>query len=482
MLTINHNDAAAVLNKNSLNTTSVLSKTIERLSSGMRINSAKDDAAGQAIANRMTANINADSAVARGLDDAISYAQTAESSLGSVSNLLIRAKSLSIQAATGTLSTADRISVNGEYQQILAGINEIANQTEIFGQYPLATSKPDLPPALLGNVQPINTRFPEAGKSYSFTSGVVPLAYIPAGATNIVISLDSLAQDDDVQLFTRDGRHLAGTPINGSDPDFTWVSKGITDNATATAKLLVPANGFAAGASYNDTDLIDGGPAWASAGSALSYNGMNITYSGDGDRYEDSTNGDFNNGRIASNSLERLTLDNVQEDLIVVVVGNGSFNSTLTWGLLPEPTVVPATPPKQSRPMEVITSANFGQPVQSDSIPATPSDTKTLGLNNTTLLSEGDIAISMNALDKALEKVSQYRGTYGAKINRYESNKAVLNQHGTDMQSARSRIQDADYAQEASELARTQILQQGQTAVAKLANQSPERVLALLRG
>jgi flagellin len=165
-----------------------------------------------------------------------------------------------------------------------------------------------------------------------------------------------------------------------------------------------------------------------------------------------------------------------------VVVGNGSFNSTLTWGLLPEPTVVPASPPKQSRPMEVITSANFGQPVQSDSIPATPSDTKTLGLNNTTLLSEGDIAISMTALDKALEKVSQYRGTYGAKINRYESNKAVLNQHGTDTQSARSRIQDADYAQEASELARTQILQQGQTAVAKLANQSPELVLALLRG
>lgn len=481
MLTINHNDAAAVSNKNSLNTTSVLSKTIERLSSGMRINNAKDDAAGQAIANRMTASINADSAVARGLNDAISYAQTAESSLGSVSDLLIRAKSLSIQAANGTLSSADRISINGEYQQILAGINQIANQTEIFGQYPLTTSKPDLPPVLLGNVQPINTRFPEAGKNYSFTSGVVPLAYIPAGATNIVISLDSLAQDDDVQLFTRDGRHLAGTPINGSEPDFTWVSKGITDNATATTKLLVPANGFAAGASYNDTDLIDGGPVWASAGSALNYNGMNITYSGDGDRYEDSTNGDVNNGKIASNSLERLAIDNVQEDLIVVVVGNGSFNSNLTWGVLPEPTMVPAIPPKQSRPMEVITSADFGQPVQSDSIPATPSDTKTLGLNNTTLLSEGDIAISMNALDKALEKVSQYRGIYGAKINRYESNKAVLNQHGMDMQSARSRIQDADYAQEASQLARTQILQQGQTAVAKLANQSPERVLALLR-
>jgi len=483
MLTINHNEFAALTGKSMSNSSSVLGQVIERLSSGSRINSAKDDAAGQAIANRMTANVKADGVVSRGLNDAMSYAQTAEGSLGTVSDMLIRAKSLAIQAANGTLSDADRASVNTEYQQILAGITDISEQTEIFGQFPLATDDPDLPPALLGKVQPIKNRFPTAGQSYSFTSGVVPLAYIPVGATHITISIDSLAQDDDLQLFTRDGKHLAGTPINGSDPDFTWVSKGITDDASATASLLTSANGFASGAAYDDAQLLQGGASWALSGSAsMSYNGMNISYSGDGDRYEESATGDYNNGAIKSNPLERISLDKVTEDLIVVVVGNGSFTSQLTWGVLPEPTTTPAVPPKQSRPFDVVTSADFGQQLQTDTLEPTPTDLKTLGLKNTTLLTSADISVTMNALDAALNKVSAYRSHYGAKINRYESNKAVLAQQSIDTQSARSRIQDADYAQEASRLAQAQILQQGQNAVMKIANQTPDMVLALLRG
>jgi flagellin len=133
MLTINHNETAAITNKTRYSTDSVLGRTVERLSSGMRINSAKDDAAGQAIANRMTANINADAVVARGLNDAISYSQTASGGLGSIVDLLIQARTLSVQAANGTLSDADRQSINGQYQQIMAGINEVADHTEIFG-------------------------------------------------------------------------------------------------------------------------------------------------------------------------------------------------------------------------------------------------------------------------------------------------------------------------------------------------------------
>ncbi|PEI06272.1 flagellin [Pantoea agglomerans] len=481
MLTINSNETAAMTNKLRYGTDSVLGRTVERLSSGMRINSAKDDAAGQAIANRMTANVNADAVVARGLSDAISYSQTASGGLGTIVDLLIQARTLSVQAANGTLSDADRQSVNGSYQQILAGINEVADHTEIFGRYPLATDNPDLPPAKLGNVDPINVKFPVPGKSYSFTSGVIPLAYIPAGSTSISITIDSLGQDDDLQLFTRDGKHLAGTPLDGSAPDYTWTSKGIPDAATADSRLLTSKNGFTTGAAYDSSQLLEGGPSWALAGSnSSSYNGMNITYSGDGDRYEDVASGDFNNGTNTGTRLERISLDTVSEDLIVVVVGNGSFTGSLTWGILPEPRAVTATPPHESRPLEVITSADYGQPVQSDSIPVTPSDTKTLGLNNTTLLTSGDISTTMKALDKALEKISGYQSLYGAKINRYESNRNVLSQQGVDTSAARSRIQDADYAEEAIQLARSQIIQQGQTAVSKMANKTPEMILQLL--
>ncbi len=311
---------------------------------------------------------------------------------------------------------------------------------------------------------------------------MIPLAYIPAGATNITISIDSLGQDDDLQLFTRDGKHLVGTPINGSDPDFTWVSKGITDDATATASLLTSANGFDSGAAYDDSQLLQGGASWALSGSAsMSYNGMNIRYSGDGDRYEDTATGDYNNGTIKSNPLERISLDEVTEDLIVVVVGNGSFTSQLTWGDLPEPVTQPAVPPIKSQHFDVVTSADFGQQMQFDTLKSTPADLKTLGLKNTTLLTSADISVTTKALDAALEKVSAYRSYYGAKINRYESNRTVLAQQSVDTQSARSRIQDADYAQEASRLAQAQILQQGQNAVMKIANQTSDMVLALLR-
>ncbi|HAT00469.1 MAG TPA: hypothetical protein DCS68_09945, partial [Pantoea agglomerans] len=102
MLTINHNETAAITNKTRYSTDSVLGRTVERLSSGMRINSAKDDAAGQAIANRMTANINAGAEVARGLNDAISYSTNARGRLCTIVNISLHAATPSGQDGHAT--------------------------------------------------------------------------------------------------------------------------------------------------------------------------------------------------------------------------------------------------------------------------------------------------------------------------------------------------------------------------------------------
>lgn len=482
MQSINYNGIAGLSLKARPGTSSILQQSIERLASGLRINGAKDDAAGLAIANRMGANINADSVVSRGLDDAISLAQTAESSLGSISSMLIRAKGLAIQSVNDSLSESDRASIQNEFASILAGINTISEGTEIFGLYPLATDSPELQPALLGNVAPVSTKFPVASKDYSFSSGIVPLAYIPAGSTNIAITINSLGADDDIQLFTRDGKHLAGTPINGSDPDFTWVSKGISDSASANTNLLTDANGFKSDAAYDDSMLISGGAAWNINGSeSVSYKGMNIAYSGDGDRYEDSTNGGFNDGSNGSNLLERVTIDNVKEDLLVVVVGNGAFTANMTWGNLETPTEQPATPPKKSIPYQVVTSANFGDKIETTTLDTTPADTKTLGINDARLDTVQSARSAMGALDNALAKVDGYRSQYGAAINRFESSKSVLAQQKIATQSAQSRIQDADYALETSIMLKAQILQESQNAVLKIANQAPQNLLSLLR-
>nr|WP_318380701.1 flagellin [uncultured Enterobacter sp.] len=482
MQALNYNAIAGLNLVARQNTTSLLSQSIARLSSGLRINSAMDDAAGLAIANRMRSNINADSVISRGLDDATSLAQTAEGSLSTIAGLLIRAKSLAIQSVNDTLAESDRASIQNEYASILAGINDLSEQTEIFGKYPLATANPELPPALIGDIAPISSKFPVAGTNYTFSSGVVPLAYLPAGSTNITLTIDSLGLDDDIQLFTRDGKHLAGTPFTGPDPDYTWKSRGITDAAKAGSKLLTAANGFQSGATYDDSQLIEGGAAWNLNGSeTLNYNGMTISYSGDGDRYEDRGIGAYNDGANGSNRLERLKIDNVSEDLIVVIVGSGSFTSNLTWGALPAPTITPATPPKKSGPIEVITSANFGDDIQAMTMTATPADTKTLGIRDTSLSSEQASRSAMGALDSALEKVSGYRAQYGAWMNRFDSAKSVLSQQTLSTRTAQSRIMDADYALETSKQIKAQILQESQNAVLKIANQLPENLLTLLR-
>ncbi|WP_342320926.1 flagellin [Kosakonia sp. BYX6] len=480
MQAINYNEMTGLNLTVRKTTESTLQESIERLSSGLRINGAKDDAAGQAIANRMRSNINADTVVSRGLDDAISMAQTADGSLNTIGELLIRAKGLAIQSGNSTLSDSDRQSIQDEYQSILNNIQSISETTEIFGSYPLATDSPELPPELIGNVPPLNVKFPVQGTNYSFSSGIVSLAYIPAGSKNITITIDSLGLDDDIQLFTRDGKHLAGTPINGTDPDYTWSSRGITDSAKATSRVLSEANGFENGATYDDSQLIEGGASWALDGSeTLDYNGMNISYSGDGDRYEPGAA--FNDGSNGSNRIERLKIDNVTEDLVVMVVGSGSFTSNLTWGDLPEPTITPTVLPKQSRPWEVVTSASFGDDVESLTMQTTPADLKSLGLTNTDLLSMPTASNAMGVLDRALDKVSSYRAQYGAFINRFESTKSVLAQQNVATQAAKSRIEDADYAMETSKMAKAQILQQGQDAVLKVANQSAENILSLLR-
>lgn len=480
MQTINHNGMTGLNLSVRQKTAATLQESIARLSSGLRINGAKDDAAGQAIANRMHANVNSDTVISRGLDDAISMAQTAEGSLSTVSELLIRAKSLAIQSGNSTLSESDRESIQNEYQEILDNIQSISENTAIFDRYPLATDDPDLPPELIGNVPPLDVKFPVQGTDYTFSSGIVSLAYIPAGAKDITLTIDSLGLDDDIQLFTRDGKHLAGTPINGDDPDYTWKSRGITDSAKATSRVLTEANGFESGATYDDSQLIEGGAAWTLNGSAtLTYNGMTIRYSGDGDRYEPGNA--FNDGSNGSNRLERIKIDNVTEDLVVMIVGSGSFTSNLTWGTLPEPKITPAEPPRQSYPWEVVTSANFAEEVGAVTMPTTPADLKSLGLTNTDLRSMATASNTMEVLDNALDNVSDYRSQYGAFINRFTSTKSVLAQQSVATQAAKSRIEDADYALETSRLVKAQILQQGQDVVFGVANQSAENILSLLR-
>ncbi|MBV2180180.1 MAG: flagellin FliC [Castellaniella sp.] len=134
MAVINTNYLALVSQNNLLKSQNSLGSAIQRLSSGLRINSAKDDAAGQAIANRFTSNINGLTQAARNANDGISIAQTTEGSLNEINNNLQRVRQLAVQAYNGTNSQADLDSINAEIKQRMAEIDRVASQTQFNGK------------------------------------------------------------------------------------------------------------------------------------------------------------------------------------------------------------------------------------------------------------------------------------------------------------------------------------------------------------
>ena len=95
------------------------------------------------------------------------------------------------------------------------------------------------------------------GGTKTLDSGLQPIAFIPVGAKNVKISISDFGLDDDIQLFTQDGKHLIGTPVDGANPDKTWIFNGITSAEELASKVFKPSNGFVEGTSYNSDDLLN---------------------------------------------------------------------------------------------------------------------------------------------------------------------------------------------------------------------------------
>lgn len=133
MTVINTNTAAAVTANALTKNERAMSQAMERLSTGQRINSASDDAAGLAIASRMTSQVNGLNMAVRNANDAISLVQTADGALSEVTNMLQRMRELAVQAASGTMSTTDQAALSTEFEALTLGIDAIADNTQWNG-------------------------------------------------------------------------------------------------------------------------------------------------------------------------------------------------------------------------------------------------------------------------------------------------------------------------------------------------------------
>ena len=133
-MNINTNVASLNAQRNTATNSMSLSTSLQRLSSGLRINSAKDDAAGLAIADRMNAQIRGINVAIRNANDGISLAQTAEGALATVTDVLQRMRELAVQAQNGSNGTSDRVNLNTEYTELNNEITRIADQTKFNGK------------------------------------------------------------------------------------------------------------------------------------------------------------------------------------------------------------------------------------------------------------------------------------------------------------------------------------------------------------
>ncbi len=376
--TINTNIASLNAQRNLNSSQSVLNTSLQRLSSGLRINSAKDDAAGLAISERMTAQIRGLNQAGRNASDGISLAQTAEGALTEVTNMLQRIRELAVQSRNATNSTNDRAALDTEAQQLRSEINRIASQTQFNG------------------VNLLDGSF--ANQAFQVGAN--------AGQT---ITVSDIVNANDTALGTYSAASVTGAAATA----FTAITAGdLTINTVSVGAVALDTSATERAAGIRDA-----------INSVADQTGV----------------------YARNDTATTVTLVSTTGNIVVAFAGASA--TTATTGLTAATTTA-------------TTATGFG----------------TLDVSTT---AGADTAITQ--MDAALDAVNTARATLGAIQSRFESVVASIQTTSENLSSARSRIQDADFAMETAALTRAQVLQQAGVAMLAQANAVPQNVLALLR-
>lgn len=503
---------AMIINTNimSLNTQRSLSQSngsiataMERLSTGLRINSAKDDAAGLGIVDRMTSQIRGLNQAVRNAGDAISLSQTAEGAMSESSNILQRMRELAIQSANDSNSSADRANLQKEVAQLQAELNRIADTTTFNGKKLLDGSFTAQKFQVGSNAnETISVGITASRATDLGANQFVAVANIGADVAGSATLADLDTALETVTINGPDGQKDITYALTDSAKQFVDKvnaesgTTGVTASATTTATLTLDAanNGTTFSiklGSYNDasqtigsavtisqaitdnTDLTD----LAAAINAESANtGVTAELSsGNGtitltqaDGYNIGVSGITNNDASLDATLATLgyTLDTGAattvfgdtagdvSDEAVMLGGQVTFSGTGAFGV-------------ESSGTNVLGAASGSSSLSA--VSAIDISTQT-GSNS-----------ALDVLDQALRTVSDSRADLGAIQNRLESTIANLTNVSENVSAARSRVQDADFAAETAALTRAQILQQAGVAMLAQANAQPQTVLSLLQ-
>lgn len=508
---INTNYASLQAQYNLTQSQSGLNTSIQRLSSGLRINSAADDAAGLAISDRMTAQINGLNQAGRNANDGISLVQTADGALSSIANDLQRMRQLAVQSATGTLSSADRQSINQESQNLLSEINRVSSTTNFNGvnlldgtfsnvNFQVGASTGQTVGMTLnaastatlgayqfsGSVVTGGATGTTATTANGFTgSNSIKITNANTGTAGVAIGASASTNPSTNALagFSAESAYAKAAAINAQS-SLTGVSAAASTKVTGDANTNDPANsivsgdiyinGYAVGSALGNASAVTQGSNIATAINAISaQTGVTAT-------------ADTSDGHLTLKAADG-------RDINVSTTANGSSYSGLNVGSTMRASA--ATAPA----LGTDTNQTIGSLTLSSSVSFAVSDTGSgttgltaaglattqqsfSGLSALDLTSQDNASSALTTLDAAIQQIDTQRGNLGAIQNRFQLTVNNLSQGSINLQTSRSRIQDTDFAAQTAALSQSQILQQAGTAMLTQANTLPNSVLALLKG
>ena len=422
-----------------------LATSLERLSTGLRINSAKDDAAGLAISERFTTQIRGLNQAVRNANDGISFSQVAEGALGTIGDALQRIRELSIQAINDTNSATDRQALNNEVSQLIAEVNRVASSTQFNGQNILDGSLSSLTFQVGANqnqtikVDGVDSRTSQLGAALD-TGDSIDTAAITFPLTDVQINGFS------VDLTNTESLGDVLNAINTALPD-TGVQ---AIRATSTEATLA----------YDPTNA-----------DTININGVDIATGA---------------GEAIADVVAKINDRSAQTGVTAVVDGTDIVFTNAEAG-----SIAISSTDSINGGTDVAFEAGFTLATDvGKTITVAGTDAAALGIDGIAAadntLAAVDVLSGANAndalltLDFALQQVNGLRAELGAVQTRFESTISNLSITAENLSAARSRIQDADFAAETANLTRAQILQQAGTSVLAQANAIPQNVLNLL--
>ncbi|CAH0200913.1 Flagellin [Rahnella aquatilis] len=494
---INTNTLSLMTQNNMNKSQSALSTAIERLSSGLRINSAKDDAAGQAIANRFTSNINGLTQASRNANDGISVAQTTEGSLSEINNNLQRIRELSVQAANGTNSSSDLSSIQDEITSRLSEIDRVSGQTQFNGVNVLASNQTMKIQVGANDGQTINIDLQKIDSSTLGLSGFSvqsPTTLTTGTALTTLGSAGSTVAIDDAAVATSVAGLAGGAAAYTLSKDSTGAVFATVTGSTTPAENGVYSVNLAANTTAGTARVATLGTVGATPTGATTL--ITAATAAVADSTSPATvaiGTDANTASITGAALYKLQDADGKDTGVYALKGTdgklyaADVNTTTGAVSVKTATYKDSTGASQTAKVELggldgkteVVTVGTG----SDAKVYKSADLSGADLSKDTLTAVPTAKTSspLAAIDAAISQVDSFRSSLGAVQNRFDSAITNLDNTTTNLASAQSRIQDADYATEVSAMSKAQILQQAGTSVLSKANQVPQSVLSLLQ-